>query len=265
MGNRKIYKKEELPEKLSQLSCYAKDITGQKFDRLTVLYPSILKANDGSILWVCVCDCNKNNYILTTSSNLRRKSFHSCGSEEDNNYVQREEMNKRYNELNGKIFNSILVLNFDHCENKKIYLKCECLNCGNTFITRKDAILSEHTTSCGCIKSKGEMKINEILLKNNINFKKEYTFEDCKDIDLLRFDFALFTRNKLQCLIEYQGKQHYEYENKGWNTIEHFNLLQKHDKMKKEYCKNNNIKLYIINYNEDINKRMEEIINGIQC
>lgn len=107
------------------------------------------------------------------------------------------------------------------------------------------------------------MEINQILLHNNINFKREYIFPNCKDKGSLRFDFAIFVNDELYCVIEYQGIQHYKCPNAGWNTTEHFLLLQEHDKIKTEYCRNNNILLYTINYKEDINKRMEEILNGI--
>lgn len=263
MGRRKILKKNELPEKLTQLSTRVKDITGQKFDRLTVIFPSVLKANDGSILWVCHCDCGEDNYVLVTSSDLRRKNFHSCGSKEDKIFVQQEELNKRYIELNGKIFNQIKVLDFDYCENRRIYLRCECLNCGSIFTARKDSIITGHKTSCGCIRSKGEYSIGQILKNKSISFQKEYSFSDCCDIKPLRFDFALFDeQEKLIGLIEYQGIQHYQYdEDNSWNTEEHFNKLIEHDQLKKDYCKNNNISLYEIKYNENIEQRMEEILN----
>ena len=263
MGNRKILKKEELPEKLTQLSKRVKDISGQKFDRLTVIFPSILKANDGSILWVCHCDCNNDNYILATGGDLRRKNFHSCGSREDKIFVQEKELNKRYTELNGKVFNQIKVLDFNYSKDRRIYLKCECLICGSIFTARKDAIKTGHITSCGCIHSKGEYSISQILNNKNIPFKKEYSFLDCRDVNPLRFDFALFDKNtNLVGLIEYQGIQHYQYDiNNSWNTKEHFDKLIRHDQLKKEYCKNNNILLYEIKYNDNIEQRVEEILN----
>lgn len=65
------------------------------------------------------------------------------------------------------------------------------------------------TQSCGCLNSKGEEKITQILLKLNIIFYKEYQFIDCinpKTNTKLRFDFYLPDYN---CCIEYDGKQHY--------------------------------------------------------
>jgi len=49
------------------------------------------------------------------------------------------------------------------------------------------------------------------LLKKNIEFKREYSFEELKGFNngKLRFDFAIFNKNILQGLIEFQGEQHF--------------------------------------------------------
>lgn len=51
-----------------------------------------------------------------------------------------------------------------------------------------------------------------MLLENNIDFAREYTFGDLKGVNggALRFDFAIFKNKKLSHLIEFNGKQHYE-------------------------------------------------------
>ena len=49
------------------------------------------------------------------------------------------------------------------------------------------------------------------ILNNNIKYTPEYTFDDCRNVFPLLFDFAVFdNRNDLFCLIEFQGRQHYE-------------------------------------------------------
>jgi predicted Zn-ribbon and HTH transcriptional regulator len=100
-----------------------------------------------------------------------------------------------------------------------------------------------------CNKSQGEKKISEVLSKFNIPFKSEYTFKDLNGIGggLLRYDFAIFKdleRNDLIKLIEFDGIFHYEklYPNDGSE------IVQIHDKIKNEYCENNNIKLIRIPY-----------------
>ena len=82
--------------------------------------------------------------------------------------------------------------------------------------------------------SKGEQRIEEILTKNGISFKKEVSFTDLygsKDNNLLRFDFAIFKNNQLICLLEYDGEQA-----KEW------------DRRKNAYCIRKNIPLIRIPY-----------------
>ena len=108
---------------------------------------------------------------------------------------------------------------------------------------------SGHTYSCGCFrKSKGELKIEEILKSLNIKYIPQYSFKDLKGTSQpLRFDFAIFQEDELKILIEYQGEQHY-------NNFAYFNKrndFQKrigYDEKKRQYCKDNNIQLIEIPY-----------------
>lgn len=55
-----------------------KDLTGQKFGRLTALYPTFMK--DGShMYWMCKCDCGNPKLKEVSSSDLQRGSVQSCG------------------------------------------------------------------------------------------------------------------------------------------------------------------------------------------
>ena len=78
-------------------------------------------------------------------------------------------------------------------------------------------------------------------------FEPQYTFDDCKNIYVLRFDFGILYNDKLLGLIEYDGKQHFE-------PIEYFGgkdgfiETQKRDKIKNEYCKVHNIPLLRLPY-----------------
>ena len=77
---------------------------------------------------------------------------------------------------------------------------------------------------------------------------REFKFKDCLHIKELRFDFYIPKDN---ICIEYQGKQHYEPID-HFGGLDKFNELIKRDKIKKEYCENNNILLIIIKYDDDI-------------
>ena len=91
-----------------------------------------------------------------------------------------------------------------------ICYKCQC-DCGGIMIADASNLRSGNTMSCGCIKSKGEMIINQWLQEHHIEFQSQYSHPDIT----LRsgrkpfFDFAIFERGKLIALLEYNGKQHY--------------------------------------------------------
>lgn len=103
-----------------------------------------------------------------------------------------------------------------------------------------------------CSESKGEKQLDIILTKYNILHDSQYTFDDLIGTGggLLKFDVPIFwdeEKTNLRMLIEYDGKQHFEWI-KGMMTKKAFEKLQIHDELKNQYCKNNNIKLLRIPY-----------------
>ncbi len=95
-----------------------------------------------------------------------------------------------------------------------------------------------------CIESKGEKRIREVLDCNNIEYIPQYKYNDCKDKKVLPFDFYLPQYNTC---IEYDGQQHYHNDRFGMNE-EDFEIIVLHDKIKTQYCIENNIKLIRIPY-----------------
>lgn len=53
------------------------NITGMKFGLLTALYPTDKRASNGSIIWICKCDCGKSTEVSV--GNLMRGHTLSCG------------------------------------------------------------------------------------------------------------------------------------------------------------------------------------------
>jgi hypothetical protein len=57
-----------------------------------------------------------------------------------------------------------------------------------------DYLRNGDTTSCGCIQSKNESKISQMLDLSNINYIKQYSFPNlysARTCDKLYFDFAV--------------------------------------------------------------------------
>jgi hypothetical protein len=99
-----------------------------------------------------------------------------------------------------------------------------------------------------CNTSKGENNISEILDRYNIKYETQKTFKDCKYKYVLRFDFYLPDYN---ICIEYNGIQHYK-PIKYFGGIKKYNVNEERFKIKENFCNNNNIKLIIIKYNDNI-------------
>ena len=103
-----------------------------------------------------------------------------------------------------------------------------------------------------CSSSGGVQVIHDYLTRNNIDFKREYYFDDCRYERPLPFDFAVFQNGKLKCLIEFDGRQHFGPVDFGDVTMEEaeeqFRIRQRNDQIKNDYCKKNRIKLIRIPY-----------------
>ena len=77
---------------------------------------------------------------------------------------------------------------------------------------------------------------------NNLNYEPEYRFEDCKNKYPLPFDFKVNLPDSKFVLIEVDGQQHYRQMGGIYNGK--FSYIKKNDKIKNEYCKDNNFKLH---------------------
>lgn len=96
------------------------------------------------------------------------------------------------------------------------------------------------------IQSKGNKLVEEWLIDNNFDFFKEYKFEKCKDKRCLPFDFYIPSKNTC---IEVDGKQHYINIFFGKNNKDKaLSYYRRHDKIKTDFCKDNNINLIRVPY-----------------
>lgn len=225
----------------------ANNLINQRFGKLVVLERDISKPSGTgkSVYWICQCDCGNKKSIR--ADKLKNHTTISCGC-----YIKEIRSQMFLKNLTGQKIGKLTILKRD--ETKPMgkehfaYWICQC-ECGNITSVRGDHLRNKTTLSCGCLNSKGEMKISQILKENNINFKTQYTFPDLKVQELLRFDFAILdNNNNLIQLIEYQGKQHFiPYH---FDTEDCFNKRLKYDNIKRQYCKEHNLSLIEIPYTD---------------
>ena len=224
------------------------DLTCQRFGRLVVLYRDNdkPKGHGHHAYWICKCDCG--NIKSVDGYHLRHGDTKSCGC------LQKERAHEaNFQDISGQQFGFLVPL-YPTGEKKwkKTIWHCKCLNCGGTTDVIHSYLTSGDVRSCGCLKSSyGETIIRQLLKEHNINFISEYTFDDCKSKQKvkLRFDFAIFKNQNLYCLIEFQGTQHNEPVD-WFGGEEAFKLAQERDNIKRQYCKDNNITLIEIPYED---------------
>lgn len=108
-----------------------------------------------------------------------------------------------------------------------------------------------------CNESHGERFIRKYLDEHHIKYESQKKFNDLKDKTYLSYDFYL---PKKKILIEYQGIQHYKGK-EFFGGKKQLEKQQLHDKLKKEYAKNNGYKLLELKYTLDTQELVDKYLS----
>lgn len=231
-----------------------KDLTGQKIGRWTVLEQAPNQNN--CVMWKCRCECGEIRNVFASS--LLSGTSKSCGC-----YKAERAHELNFSDLTGKRVGILTVIKRfeeDYISSnggKTPQWVCRC-DCGNEKIVLSGTLINNSIRSCGCIsRTNGEIYVKDILDELQVDYIMQYKFDDCRNKLPLPFDFYL---PKFNTCIEYDGQQHFEVVDffggeKGFEKRKH------NDKIKDEYCKNNNIQLLRLPYYLDIKKIKTQITN----
>lgn len=246
----------------------SKDIVvGAKFGRWTILETNVKnpnsKAKNPPRTALCQCECGKTRY--KEYRDLYSGRSLSCGCLRTEQVIQRN-FEKGIIEPNTKFGHLTFIKDLGYRPQKsrnknERWALCQC-DCGNQIEVSNNNLKSGATTSCGCVKSRGERIIADILRENNINFATQYSFQDLKTPKggSLKFDFAIFKDNKLYKLIEFDGRQHFFGPDAKWSHSDSLETIKFRDNLKDEYCIKNNISLLRIPYTEIGNITIEMLL-----
>ena len=232
------------------------DLTGQDFGYWHVIERGP-NAKDGRAQWLCHCTLCDKTTKLVQGGHLRAGRSTSCGC---NKITKMREASIKHEE--GKTYGFLYVNRMATSEEIKtvrnskpngIYWNCTCLKCGKkNVIVKGDYLRNGDTTSCGCLLSKNEVLITQMLDTLKVKYTKQYRFNDLtstgRNCDQLIFDFAIFDQNynQLLYLIEYDGIQHFDPFHAFSNND--FDITRRNDLLKNQYCFLHNIPLIRIPY-----------------
>jgi len=116
------------------------DLTGQKFNKLTVLHRGEQKRAD-AVIWVCRCDCGAET--LATTYELRSGHKKSCGCLKKQPHAEN---------LKGRRFGRLIVMKRvgTSWNDRHPIWRCKC-DCGKKTDVRSCDLKSGNTKSCGCL------------------------------------------------------------------------------------------------------------------
>jgi hypothetical protein len=195
--------------------------------------------------------CPYNHNVFKKLNNFKSgKGCRKCSGLESPTFIERQSIFLKLN---------LSLLEHEY-KNGHSPLRYQCQECNYVgYKTYKSAKNGYGCLSCSP-SSAGEERIADWLLLNKINYVRQFRLNECRNNKPLPFDFAVFdSSNKLFCLIEFDGEQHFNPRD-FFGGEEAFLKRQENDQIKDKYCHNNNIKLLRISY-IDINKIEEILVN----
>ena len=155
-----------------------KDITGQKFGRLTAI--NFLERKKYRSTWEWQCDCG--NLCYKTLESVKYENIKSCGclSKEVGqknkqstilNNQKRGQIHRQ--KLIGQKFNKLLVIGHAPDNYTRHYMEFQC-DCGNKVIKKHKAIVAGKIKSCGCIDNIKDLTGQRFERLIVIKFHKTY-------------------------------------------------------------------------------------------
>lgn len=186
------------------------------------------------------CKCKCGNVKEVNCYNVVHGSSKDCGC------GRKESLSEtRKKDIIGNKYGKLTVV--EECGKTsygKLLYRCLC-DCGKTCVVTSNSLYSEHTTSCGCLtSSKGVFEIKKVLNRYNIKYETEKTMDGMCYLSSLRFDFFI---EEFNIAIEFDGEQHFK-PIEWFGGTEAYEKTVIRDKIKDEYCKDNDIVLIRIPY-----------------
>lgn len=212
-------------------------------------FVKIIKIEKQNIYLECE---NGHKYKQNRRNLLANKKCNICYL--NNKTLSKKETLIKFKKIHGDFFK--YDMNNYETQHSKIKITCDK---NHTFLQK----VSNHLQGKGCPicrESLGEKKIRLFLEEKNIKYIRQKKYKDCVYINKLPFDFHL---PDFDILIEYDGIQHFE-PVKLFGGKKEFIKTKKKDKIKNEYCYNNNIHLIRIPYHEkNIKKFIDQQIGHL--
>lgn len=179
--------------------------------------------------------CKKHGiYTQELSEFLRGRGCSKCASE--SHRITREEAQARIDSIHGK---NRYVIGNDYA-GTSTHCSIQCTKCNRVNLMKPEWVISGNRCSCET-ESRGESFLNDFFDYMDLRYEKQIKFPNCKNENLLPFDFRVWTPGGNQFfLLEFDGIQHFR-EIPWWGGKEALAGVQRRDKIKNKFCEKNKI------------------------
>ena len=244
---------------------------GETFNYLTILDRGE-NTNLNNRKALCICKCKCGNIVLIPYSNLKSGHTKSCGCynkeihKEICKKIGQQSYSKDYTKVDNPFYNFIKPTE-DKDNANSFFWVVECKKCNQQYKVVPSQLISykrqRGNNPCHCWQhiSKGVLKIIQILKANNISYELEKSFSTCLSPKNKPLKFDLYVNNSY--LIEFDGEQHFLPTNFGSKTQtgeQRLTKQKKYDKIKNNWCINNNIPLIRIPYTHYNNITINDLL-----
>lgn len=152
------------------------DLTGQKFNKLTVIKFAGIRSKNA--YWECKCECGNIKGVL--GADLKRGQTKSCGCS-----TAEFQASKKFKDLSGNTYGRLKVIRFVRMTEERRMSIYECLcECGKIKEIERANLVRGHTTSCGCYNRDKQLAAHGVASFNNYlrgyknsAAKRGYSFE----------------------------------------------------------------------------------------
>lgn len=130
-----------------------KDLTGQKFNKLTAIERLANYKGNDKTYYKCICECGNErivygNYLTSGKIKMCEECVKKQGSSKRIDYV-----NQKFGKL------TVLEMLYNYNNTNSTYARCIC-DCGNETIANMSNIKNGHTKSCGCYEKSSRYNRN---------------------------------------------------------------------------------------------------------
>lgn len=204
----------------------SKDLAGQKFNKLTVLYK--IEKSEGRTCYMCKCDCGNEKIFIGVR--IKNGDNKSCGCLAKTNIL-------------GQTFNRLTAIEeVEPINGNTAYLfKCTC---GNEKVMRSSAVLTGRSKSCGCLSiemiNAYNKKVNKFDLTGDFGIgyttKGEEFYFDLEDYEKIK-DYCWYLNGSGYATAKINNKKMFmhKFVTEGINT----DLIDHKDRNKLNNTKDN--------------------------